>query len=110
MINPARGSLVHEKAVETAFSNKQIFGYAADTFEVENWSLKDGPGSISSVLLTSERTVFTPYIDSAVREVYEAIEYSATKSLIDGINGRFSENIVIHFSSLLEEASICSVS
>ena len=94
LINPARGSLVHEKAVETALSKKQISGYAADTFEVEDWALEDRPRSISSGLLTSESTVFTPHIGSAVREVREAIEYSAAKSLIDGINGRISENTV----------------
>ena len=94
MINPARGSLVHEKAVKAVLSNEQITSYAADTFEVEDWALDDRPRSISSGLLTSDRTVFTPHIGSAVREVREAIEYSAAKSLIDGINGRISENNV----------------
>ena len=94
LINPARGSLVDEKAVETALSKGHLAGYAADTFELEDWALPDRPSAISPGLLMSEKTVFTPHIGSAVRKVREAIEFSAAQSLVDGINGRIPENTV----------------
>ena len=94
LINPARGSLVDETAVEIALSKHQIAGYAADTFEVEDWALPDRPRSVNSGLLISERTVFTPHIGSAVRDVREAIELSAAQSIVDGLNGRIPENTV----------------
>lgn len=94
LINPARGSLVDEKAVEAALLEQKIAGYAADTFEVEDWTIPDRPRSISPALLGLENTVFTPHIGSAVRDVREAIEFSAAKSLVDGINGKIPENTV----------------
>ena len=94
LINPARGSLVDEKAVETALSNHQLAGYAADTFEVEDWALPDRPRAISPGLLNSDRTVFTPHIGSAVREVREAIELSAAQSIVDALDGNIPKNTI----------------
>ena len=38
LINPARGSLVHEEAVADALECGRLAGYAADVFEMEDWA------------------------------------------------------------------------
>jgi uncharacterized protein (TIGR02594 family) len=72
----------------------QVGGYAADVFALEDHSRKDRPTSIPDALLTSERTVLTPHIGSAVGEVREAIERSAAESLVSVLSGHIPDTCV----------------
>jgi len=94
LINPARGSLVDEAAVEKALNGEHLGGYAADTFEMEDWSLADRPGDIAPGILTSERTVLTPHIGSAVFDVRQEIELSAAKSIVAVARGEVPDTAV----------------
>jgi phosphonate dehydrogenase len=94
LINPARGSLVDETAVAIALNEGHLAGYAADTFEMEDWTLEDRPRTISDNLLKSQQTVLTPHIGSAVRSVREAIEMSAAESIIEVAQGRIPARAV----------------
>ena len=89
LINPARGSLVDERAVAEAIASGHLAGYAADVFECEDWARSDRPGGIDA-RLTSPRapTVLTPHIGSAVTRVRREIELSAAHSILDALNGR----------------------
>lgn len=82
MINPARGSLVDETAVADALATGHLGGYAADTFEMEDWALDGRPRRIHPALLASDKTILTPHIGSAVASVREAIERSAAESIL----------------------------
>ncbi len=94
LINPARGSLVDESAVATALASGRLGGYAADTFEMEDWSLQDRPAAIGTGLLGSERTILTPHIGSAVSCVREQIELSAAESIAAVARGDVPETAV----------------
>jgi phosphonate dehydrogenase len=94
LINPARGSLVDEAAVVKALNEGHLGGYAADTFEMEDWAREERPKAVPEGLLNSERTVLTPHIGSAVRSVGEAIEMSAAESIIEIADGRFPASAV----------------
>jgi phosphonate dehydrogenase len=48
LINPARGSLVDEKAVGAALVEGTLGGYAADVFELEDWARVDRPETVDS--------------------------------------------------------------
>lgn len=87
LVNPARGSLVNEAAVADAIDRGQLAGYAADTFEMEDWAIGDRPQKIDARLLNSDKTIFTPHIGSAVTRVREEIERSAAQSIISIANG-----------------------
>ena len=89
LVNPARGSLVDEAAVADAIECGQLAGYASDTFESEDWALRDRPTSIDPRLTTSSApTVFTPHIGSGVTEIRREIELSAARSILDALDGR----------------------
>lgn len=94
LINPSRGSLVDEDAVSRALASGQIAGYAADTFEMEDWAVADRPRVISERLRMSDKTILTPHIGSAVRAVREEIEMSAARSIIDFAEGRTPAGVV----------------
>lgn len=94
LVNPARGSLVHEEAVADALDSGHLAGYAADTFELEDWQLDDRPSQVSARLRQSDRTVLTPHIGSAVRQVREAIEAEAAGNIIDVLEGRRPRGLV----------------
>ncbi|MEO1282991.1 MAG: NAD(P)-dependent oxidoreductase [Pseudomonadota bacterium] len=94
LINPARGSLVDERAVIEALESGHLAGYAADTFEMEDWALAARPDRIPNGLLTSEKTVLTPHIGSAVTDVRIAIEVSAAHSINEALAGRMPETAV----------------
>ncbi|MEQ8823172.1 MAG: NAD(P)-dependent oxidoreductase [Filomicrobium sp.] len=94
LINPARGSVVDEAAVTRALQSEHLAGYAADTFEMEDWALEDRPDGVAEVLRTSDQTVLTPHIGSAVRRVREEIELSAARSIIDVAEGRLPSGVV----------------
>lgn len=94
LINPARGSLVDEAAVAKALASGQLGGYAADTFEMEDWTLPNRPRRIHPDLLQSNRTVLTPHIGSAVAQVREEIERSAADSILTLLSGTIPETAV----------------
>ena len=87
LVNPARGSLVDEAAVASALSDGRLAGYAADTFEMEDWALEGRPREIHPALRSSDRAILTPHIGSAVATVREAIERSAAESILAVRNG-----------------------
>lgn len=94
LINPGRGSLVDEAAVARALDERRIAGYAADTFEMEDWKLPDRPRHVDQRLLNSDKTVLTPHIGSAVRAVRQAIELSAAQSIVTVRDGGMPDTIV----------------
>ena len=94
LINPARGSLVNEAAVAEALSSGHLAGYASDTFEMEDWTIANRPKEIHADLLSSNKTVLTPHIGSAVTSVRQAIEQSAAESLITVLNGQIPDTTV----------------
>ncbi|MFQ5937937.1 MAG: phosphonate dehydrogenase, partial [Acidiferrobacterales bacterium] len=78
LLNIARGSVVDEQAVAEALAQGRLAGYAADVFEMEDWTRPDRPRLIPRELLAqSEKTLFTPHLGSAVHRVRVAIEMAA---------------------------------
>ena len=97
LVNPARGSLVDETAVADAIEHGHLSGYAADTFECEDWALEERPASIDPRLVgSSAPTVFTPHIGSGVTEIRREIELSAARSILDVLAGRIPMGAVNH--------------
>lgn len=94
LINPARGSVVDERAVADALDKGRLSGYAADTFELEDWQLDDRPREVDARLLASDQTIFTPHIGSGVRSVREAIEQEAAENIIDALTGKRPRGLV----------------
>lgn len=89
LVNPARGSLVDEKAVADALAAGRLGGYAADVFECEDWARVDRPGMIDPRLReVTAPTVLTPHIGSAVTSVRREIEASAARSILDVLHRR----------------------
>ncbi len=94
LVNPSRGSVVDEAAVERALASGRLAGYAADTFEMEDWAVNTRRLSIGDGLLTCGQTILTPHIGSAVRAVREQIEMSAANSIIDVFEGKPPQGLV----------------
>lgn len=94
LVNPARGSVVDECAVADALASGDLAGYAADTFELEDWTLDGRPREVHPALRQSERTILTPHIGSAVATVREAIERSAAESILAVRDGVVPETAV----------------
>jgi phosphonate dehydrogenase len=83
LVNPARGSLVDEAAVAEALAAGRLAGYAADTFELEDWARPDRPTAIAPGLIADRaRTVLTPHLGSAVAATRLAIELEAARNLL----------------------------
>jgi phosphonate dehydrogenase len=82
LVNVGRGSVVDEQAVLAALDSGRLGAYAADVFEMEDWNLPDRPAAIPEGLLRHPRTVFTPHLGSAVRDVRRAIETRAADNLL----------------------------
>lgn len=87
LVNPARGSLVDENAVADALETGQLAGYAADTFEFEDWARPDRPLQVNPRLLESEKTVLTPHLGSAADVVRLEIAREAAESVVMCLNG-----------------------
>jgi phosphonate dehydrogenase len=79
---------VDERAVADALASGHLGGYAADTFEMEDWARPDRPDSIAKELRDSANTVFTPHLGSAVAEARREIERLAATSLIQALRGQ----------------------
>jgi phosphonate dehydrogenase len=88
LINVSRGSVVDEEAVADALENGQLAGYAADTFEMEDWARSDRPREINPRLLRlTDRTLFTPHLGSAVASARLAIERAAANNILQALRG-----------------------
>lgn len=88
LINACRGSVVDEQAVINALHTGQLNGYAADVFEMEEWSRSGRPDNIPRALLdNTKQTFFTPHIGSAVNEVRIEIERQAAENIIQALAG-----------------------
>lgn len=87
MTNVGRGSVVDEGAVAAALASGRLGGYAADVFAFEDWALADRPRAIPQGLLESARTLFTPHLGSAVRDVRLAIEHLAADNILAVLAG-----------------------
>ncbi|MEM7223597.1 MAG: phosphonate dehydrogenase [Pseudomonadota bacterium] len=94
LINPARGSLVNEEAVADALESGHLGGYAADTFEMEDWARGDRPYTISNRLLASEKTILTPHLGSAVDDVRLEIAMAAANSIVQCLRGERPQGAV----------------
>lgn len=88
LINPGRGSLVDEAAVEAAIRRGHLAGYAADVFEMEDWARADRPLAVAPGLLAqTDSTVLTPHIGSAVKRARFEIEMTAATNILEGLAG-----------------------
>ncbi len=88
IVNACRGSVVDENAVIDALRSGQLAGYAADVFEMEEWSRPDRPDAIPQALLDNTRqTFFTPHLGSAVQQVRLDIEREAAHNIIQALRG-----------------------
>lgn len=83
LVNVGRGSVVDEDAVAHSLGTGHLSGYAADVFAFEDWSDPGRPRDIPAGLLAHDRTVFTPHLGSAVRELRRQIELAAAQSVLD---------------------------
>jgi phosphonate dehydrogenase len=88
LINVSRGSIVDEEAVADALESGHLAGYAADTFEMEDWALPHRPREINPRLLRlAERTLFTPHLGSAVASARREIELAAANNILQALRG-----------------------
>lgn len=88
LINVSRGSVVDENAVADALEAGHLAGYAADTFEMEDWARRDRPREINARLLRlTDRTLFTPHLGSAVAAARREIERAAAGNIIQTLRG-----------------------
>lgn len=95
LVNPARGSLVHEEAVADAIECGRLAGYAADVYEMEDWARGGRPPTVSFRLRQyQDRTVFTPHLGSAVDSVRFDIAMAAAESIVDCFEGRTPQGAV----------------
>lgn len=83
LVNVGRGSTVDENAVAESLTRGRLGGYAADVFAFEDWADGRRPREIPPALLAHDRTVFTPHLGSAVRDVRRQIEIAAARSILD---------------------------
>lgn len=89
LVNACRGSVVDEPAVAEALKTGQLAGYAADVFEMEEWTRTDRPAAIPRALLdNTAQTFFTPHLGSAVKEVRLEIERQAAWNIIQALSGQ----------------------
>jgi phosphonate dehydrogenase len=88
LINVSRGSVVDEDAVADAIESGHLSGYAADTFEMEDWARRDRPRDINPRLLRlTDRTLFTPHLGSAVAAARLEIELAAAHNILQVLRG-----------------------
>lgn len=88
LINACRGSVVDEQAVVGALASGQLAGYAADVFEMEEWTRPDRPDGIPKALLANTaQTFFTPHLGSAVKDVRIEIERQAASNILQALSG-----------------------
>jgi phosphonate dehydrogenase len=89
VVNVGRGSVVDEEAVADALESGSLAGYAADVFAFEDLSDPERPAAVPPRLTAQrDRTLFTPHLGSAVRDVRRAIEREAADAIRDVLAGR----------------------
>ncbi len=88
LVNVGRGSVVDEQAVAAALTAGKLAGYAADVFEMEDWSRSGRPKTIPRALLTHPRTVFTPHLGSAVDTVRRDVALAAARQIRQVLTGK----------------------
>jgi phosphonate dehydrogenase len=66
----------------------KLAGYAADVFEMEDWSRNGRPKTIPRALLTHPRTVFTPHLGSAVATVRRDVALAAARQIHQVLDGK----------------------
>jgi len=97
LINVSRGSVVDEEAVAEALETGRLKGYAADTFEMEDWARRDRPREVNSRLLQmADRTLFTPHLGSAVAETRREIERAAAENILQALRGERPAGAINH--------------
>lgn len=95
LVNTGRGSVVDEIAVLAALESGHLAGYAADVYEMEDWLRPDKPSRIPFALLAKEdKTLFTPHIGSAVKDIRLQIEYYCAQSIVEALSGRVPQGAV----------------
>ena len=95
LINACRGSVVDEQAVVAALVSGQLAGYAADVFEMEEWTRPDRPDAIPQALLEdTQRTLFTPHIGSAVDSVRLEIELEAARNILQALRNETPQGAI----------------
>ena len=88
LINICRGSVVDEAAIGDSLKSGHLAGYAADVFELEDFSRSDRPKAIpQSLIECRNRTLFTPHLGSAVAEVRRQIELRAATNILQALRG-----------------------
>jgi len=87
LINACRGSVVDESAVADALASGRLGAYAADVFELEEWSRDNRPRQIPRTLLEHPRTFFTPHLGSAVDGVRREIALQAAQNILEALAG-----------------------
>ena len=107
LINPARGSLVDEAAVADALDAGTLAGYAADTFEMEDWARCDRPDAIDPRLLKSDRAVLTPHLGSAVDSIRLEIALEAAESVIQCLQGARPKGAINTPAGVFEKQPAC---
>ena len=94
LVNPARGSLIDEKAVAAALAEGHLAGYAADAFELEDLSRADRPRDIPAALLAHPHTLFGAHIGSATIAARQAIEARAAENILDALTGHVPRDAI----------------
>ena len=86
-----------EEAVAGALESGHLAGYAADTFEMEDWARHDRPREINPRLLRlTDRTLFTPHLGSAVASARREIELAAANNILQALRGERPSGAINH--------------
>jgi phosphonate dehydrogenase len=89
VVNVSRGSVVDEQAIADALESGHLSGFAADTFEMEDWARPDRPREITSRLLQpSAPTLLTPHLGSAVAAARLEIERFAAGNIVKALQSQ----------------------
>lgn len=100
LINPCRGSVVDEVDVADALECRQLSGYAADVYEMEDWAISSRPMHIEPRLLEMRnRTFFTPHLGSAVESVRFDIAMEAAENLVQALHGKIPQGYIFKLTN-----------
>jgi glyoxylate reductase len=87
LINTSRGGIVDEAALVEALKKGKLAGAAIDTHEYEP--------EVNPELCGMPNVVLTPHIASSVKEVRDDMARMAAKNIVDALNSRKPENLVL---------------